>query len=66
MNDAKASEPLTYEEAIGFIEAWKLMFANKVGFKHLVADLERLQDYIERLTAENEMLKEGTSSVLER
>jgi hypothetical protein len=57
MDNTQENRPLTHEEAIAFVEAWKLMFASKVGFKHLVTDLERLQEYIDDLAAENEQLK---------
>jgi len=48
MADDRELEPITKEEALAFLEAWRMMFANKVGFKQLTADLTRVADYIRR------------------
>ena len=48
MADTPDQEPLTKEEALAFLEAWRQMFVGKVGFKHLADDLARVADYVRR------------------
>jgi len=48
----------TAEDALAFIEANKLMFTGKTGFKHFVADLDALQKFVADLAEENAQLKE--------
>lgn len=47
----------TAEEAIAFIEANRLMFEGKTGFKHFATQLGDLKAFVENLVAENEQLK---------
>jgi len=44
----EALEPITKEKALAFLEAWKLMFKDKVGYRQLTADLTRVADYVRR------------------
>lgn len=48
MADDEVREPISKEEALAFLEAWRLMFANKVGFRHVCDDLARVADYVRR------------------
>jgi len=47
-DETPAPEPITKEEALAFLEAWKLMFKGKVGYKHLTEDLTQVIDYVRR------------------
>ncbi|MCL2882365.1 MAG: hypothetical protein FWF45_05700 [Coriobacteriia bacterium] len=44
----QAFEPITKEEALAFLEAWRLMFKGKVGYRHLTEDLTRVIDYVQK------------------
>lgn len=45
------------EEALSFLEANRLMFEGKTGFKHYSSKLEDLKTLIEDLAQQNELLK---------
>lgn len=47
----------TAEEALAFIEANRLMFEGKTGFKHFATQLGDLEAFIKKLIEENEALK---------
>jgi len=49
----------TTEEALAFVEAIRLMFTGKTGFKHFVTELDALQNYIRNLDEENRRLCQG-------
>lgn len=47
----------TTEEALTFIKTNRMMFEKKTGFKHYSLQLKELEEFIEKLAAENEKLK---------
>ena len=49
----------TKEEVLAFLEANRQLFAKKVGFKHMTAQLTDVIAFIEKLAEENERLKAG-------
>lgn len=56
----------TTEDAIAFIQANRLMFEGKTGFKHFAAQLSDLEEFVVRLAKENEELKTNKAQYSER
>ena len=49
------------EEVVAFLQANRLMFADKPGFKHYAGKLSDVIAYIEKLSAENAELRAKSS-----
>jgi len=44
---AQTPESITKAEALAFLEAWRLMFKGKVGYRHLCEELTQVIDYVQ-------------------